>query len=68
MYFLSKADENVAPDTFQKMSKSIVDKIHDQLLEINFSGTISLCGYGEPLLHKDINYIVKNFLIFQELK
>ena len=57
--FCPKADENVAPDTFQKMSKSIVDKIHDQLLEINFNGTISLCGYGEPLLHKDINYIVK---------
>ena len=41
------------------MTRTIVDKIHDQLLEINFNGTISLCGYGEPLLHKDINYIVK---------
>ena len=57
--FCPKADEKVAPDTYQRMSKSIIDKIHDQLLEINYSGTISLCGYGEPLLHKDINYIVK---------
>ena len=57
--FCPKADENVAPDTFQKMSRTIIDNIHDQLLEIDFSGTISLCGYGEPLLHKDINYIVK---------
>ena len=50
------------------MNKSIIDKIHDQLLEINYSGTISLCGYGEPLLHKDINYIVKSYQMFQMLK
>ncbi len=57
--FCPKADEKVAPDTFQKMSRKIIDEIHDQLLEINFNGTISLCGYGEPMLHKDISYIVK---------
>ena len=57
--FCPKADEKVAPDTFQKMTRKIIDEIHDQLLEIHFSGTISLCGYGEPLLHKDIPYIVK---------
>ena len=57
--FCPKSDENVAPDTFQKMTKKIIDEIHDQLLEIHFTGTISLCGYGEPLLHKDISYIVK---------
>ena len=57
--FCPKADEKVAPDTFQKMSRKIIDEIHDQLLEIHFEGTISLCGYGEPLLHKDISYIIK---------
>ena len=57
--FCPKVDEKVAPDTHQKMTRKIVDEIHDQLLEIHYSGTISLCGYGEPLLHKDINYIVK---------
>ena len=57
--FCPKSDEKVAPDTFQKMNKKIIDEIHDQLLEIHFEGTISLCGYGEPLLHKDISYIVK---------
>ena len=41
------------------MNRTIIDKIHDQLIEIEFNGTISLCGYGEPLLHKDINYIVR---------
>ena len=57
--FCPKSDPKVAPDTYQRMSRKIIDKIHDQLLEINYSGTISLCGYGEPLLHKDITYIVK---------
>tara|TARA_B100000902_G_scaffold397695_1_gene462259 strand:- start:89 stop:958 length:870 start_codon:yes stop_codon:yes gene_type:complete len=57
--FCPKSDDKVAPDTFQKMTRKIIDEIHDQLLEIHFSGTISLCGYGEPLLHKDISYIVK---------
>ena len=57
--FCPKADDKVAPDTFQKMTRKIIDEIHDQLLEIHFTGTISLCGYGEPLLHKDITYIVK---------
>ena len=56
--FCPKSNENIAPDTYQKMSRKIIDEIHDQLLDINFSGTISLCGYGEPLLHKDISYIV----------
>ena len=54
-----KSDPNVAPDTHQRMNRNIIDKIHDQLQEINFNGTISLCGYGEPMLHKDIAYIVK---------
>ena len=57
--FCPKVDETVAPDTFQKMTRKIIDEIHDQLLEIHFNGTISLCGYGEPLLHKDISYIIK---------
>ena len=56
--FCPKANEDIAPDTYQSMTRNIIDKIHDQLLEINFKGTISLCGYGEPLLHKDIGYIV----------
>ena len=57
--FCPKSNENIAPDTFQKMNRKIIDKIHDQLSEIKFSGTISLCGYGEPLLHKDIGYITE---------
>ena len=56
--FCPKANDEIAPDTYQSMSRLIIDKICKQLTEINFTGTVSLCGYGEPLLHKDINYIV----------
>ena len=31
MYILSKSNENIAPDTFQKMSRTLIDKIHDEL-------------------------------------
>ena len=57
--FCPKSNENIAPDTFQKMNRKIIDKIHDKLSELKFSGTVSLCGYGEPLLHKDIGYITE---------
>ncbi len=56
--FCPKSNDDVAPDTFQKMSRKIIDSIHDQLLELKFKGIICICGYGEPLLHKDISYIV----------
>ena len=56
--FCPKSDPKVAPDTYQIMSRKLIDKIHDDLKAINYKGAIALAGYGEPLLHKDIKYIV----------
>ena len=55
--FCPKSDESIAPDTYQKMSRDLIDKLSRELKKINYNGSIALCGYGEPLLHKDIEYI-----------
>ena len=57
--FCPKSDDSLAPDTYQKMTKKLIDKLHDDLKKMKDRGSIALCGYGEPLLHKDIEYIVK---------
>ena len=40
------------------MERPLIDKLVKDLKEINFEGAFCLCGYGEPLLHKDLDYIV----------
>tara|TARA_B100001113_G_scaffold350606_1_gene348069 strand:+ start:874 stop:1776 length:903 start_codon:yes stop_codon:yes gene_type:complete len=57
--FCPKSDSTIAPDTYQKMSRSLIDKLSKDLKKIGYRGSIALCGYGEPLLHKDIEYITK---------
>ena len=49
-----KSDEKIAPNTNQKMSISLIKKLTGDLKRINFSGAFCLCGYGEPMLHKDL--------------
>ena len=55
--FCPKVDEKIAPDTYQKMERLLIDKLFEDLKEINFEGAFCLCGYGEPLLYKDWKYL-----------
>ena len=55
---LPKSNDEIAPNTYQKMERPLIDKLVKDLREINFEGAFCLCGYGEPLLHKDLDYIV----------
>ena len=37
----------------------LIEKLTKELKEINYKGSVVLCGYGEPLLHKEIYNISK---------
>ncbi len=51
--FCPKSDDSIAPNTYQKMQMILIDKLVNDLKKIDFQGSFCLCGYGEPMLHKD---------------
>jgi radical SAM protein with 4Fe4S-binding SPASM domain len=51
--FCPKSDESIAPNTNQKMQMVLIDKLITDLKKINYEGAFCLCGYGEPMLHKE---------------
>ena len=57
--FCPKSDSKIAPNTYLKMESPIINKLYKDLKEINFKGSLTLCGYGEPMLHKDIYRLTK---------
>ena len=57
--FCPRSDENIAPNTHQKMERVFINKLYSDLKKINFNGAFSLCGYGEPLLYKDLDYLIE---------
>ena len=59
--FCPKSNEEIAPNTHQKMEITLIKKLVSDLNEINFEGAFCLCGYGEPMLHKEI-YEITNIL------
>jgi radical SAM protein with 4Fe4S-binding SPASM domain len=52
--FCPKSDSKIAPDTYQQMQKVLINKLCNDLKDINYKGSVNLCGYGEPMLHKEI--------------
>ena len=56
--FCPKSNEQIAPNTHQKMERVLIEKLCSDLKKINFNGAFCLCGYGEPLLHKDHIFII----------
>ena len=51
--FCPKSDDSIAPNTYQKMQMVLINKLIEDLKKINFEGAFCLCGYGEPMLHKE---------------
>ena len=58
--FCPKSNSSIAPDTYQQMEMTLIKKLTKDLASMKFKGSITLCGYGEPLLHKNINNIVNH--------
>jgi radical SAM protein with 4Fe4S-binding SPASM domain len=56
--FCPKSDDSIAPNTHQKMTLTLIDKLIEDLKKINFKGAFCLCGYGEPMLHKEFYEII----------
>jgi radical SAM protein with 4Fe4S-binding SPASM domain len=52
--FCPRKDENIAPNTYHRMSVSLIEKLCADLKKINFEGAFCLSGYGEPTLNKNI--------------
>ena len=52
--FCPKSDPSIAPDTYQKIEKPLITKLCKDLKEMGFKGSVVLCGYGEPMLHKNV--------------
>lgn len=52
--FCPKSDSKIAPDTFNIMENKYIEKLANELKEMNYKGTVVFAGYGEPMLDKKI--------------
>ncbi len=57
--FCPRVDESVYPNQNLNIDLKLCQKIHDELIGINYKGGIVLSGYGEPMLHPKIIELVK---------
>ena len=59
MSFCPKSVPAIAPDTHNKISIELIEKLASELKNLKYNGSIALGGYGEPMLHKNIYLITK---------
>lgn len=59
--FCPRGNERIAPNTGLRMTRYLYTKLANDLKEIGYKGLVMFSGYGEPMLHKDLPEIVKEF-------
>ena len=52
--FCPRADEDLYPNQNLNMSMDLAEKMSSELANLNYTGAIILCGFGEPTLHPDV--------------
>lgn len=57
--FCPRADAAAYPNQSLDISPALVEKIAGELASYEWTGIVNLCGYGEPLLHRDIVSVVR---------
>jgi radical SAM protein with 4Fe4S-binding SPASM domain len=56
--FCPKSDKDNYPNQPLEMSKQVYTKLFHELEYYSWKGAIMICGYGEPLLYKDIYNLI----------
>ena len=56
--FCPRADKDFYPNQNLHISLDLVRKMADELAALNYEGAIVLCGFGEPLLHPEIEEVI----------
>lgn len=59
--FCPRVDSAVYPNQRLHMPRDLAVKIGTELRRLDFKGTVTFCGFGEPLLHPDLAGLVNQF-------
>ena len=59
--FCPRVDPNFYPNQSLHFSVSYAKKVADELRKLEYNGGVVFCGYGEPLLHPQLDQILSCF-------
>ena len=59
--FCPRNDKSIAPNQRLYMPRKLYEGMAKELEEIGYEGTVNICGYGEPMMHPEINDMIAAF-------